>query len=79
MAHTFSSLLHVGLGKLGAQQMLQGMNLPWGWASSSTSLCPTRLNPQHLPQLPGEKGDWYPTTTPNQHPPASSQLSPSAG
>ena len=65
--------------KLGAQQMLQGMNLPWGWGSSSTSLCPPRLHPQHLPQLPGGKGGWYPATTPNQHLPASSQPSPSGG
>lgn len=65
--------------RLSAQQTLQGINLPWGWGSSSTSLCPTRLNPQHLPRLPGGKGRWYPATTPNQHPPASSQLSPSGG
>lgn len=44
--------------KLGAQQMflLQEMFLPRGWGSSSTSLCSTRLNPQHLPQLQEERG-----------------------
>lgn len=65
--------------RLGAQQMPQGMNLPWGWGSPSTSLCPTRFNPQHLPQLLGGKGGWYPVTTPKQHPPATSLLSPSGG
>lgn len=64
---------------LGALQVLQGMNLTRGWGSSSTSLCPTKLNPQHLPSCQEERGGLHPMTTPNQHPPASSELSPSKG
>lgn len=40
----------------GAQQMLQGMHLTQGWGSSSTSLCPTKFNPQHLPSCQEERG-----------------------
>lgn len=42
--------------RLGAQQVLQGMDLTQGWGSSSTSLCPTKLNPQHLPSCQEERG-----------------------
>lgn len=55
--------------RLGAQQVLQGMNLTQGWGSSNTSLCPTKLNPQHLPGCQEERESWYPMITPNQPPP----------
>lgn len=42
--------------QFGAQQMQQGLNLTQGWGSSSTSLCPTKLNPQHLPSCQEERG-----------------------
>lgn len=42
--------------QFGAQQMQQGLNLTHGWGSSSTSLCPTKLNPQHLPSCQEERG-----------------------
>lgn len=72
MAHTFSSVLHIDLGNAQCPTDTAG-------DEPTTSLCPTRLNPQHLPQLLGRKGSWYLTTIPNQHPSASSQLSPSRG
>lgn len=56
MVHMFLYELHVGLDRVWCQQMQQGMNLTQGWGSSSTSLCPTKLNPQHLPSCQEERG-----------------------